>query len=32
MVLGVIVYYISYVYQKRRGIPVDIMQKEIPPE
>jgi amino acid transporter len=32
MVLGVVVYYVSYLYQKRRGVPVEYMQKEIPPE
>jgi amino acid transporter len=31
-VIGVVVYYVSHFYQKRKGVPVEFLQKEIPPE
>jgi basic amino acid/polyamine antiporter, APA family len=31
-VIGVVVYFISYAIQKRRGVPVDLISKELPPD
>jgi hypothetical protein len=31
MVAGLIIYAISYVYQRSRGVPVELANKELPP-
>jgi len=30
-VVGVLIYYISYFYNRRKGVPIDLAHKEIPP-
>ena len=32
LVLGIVIYWISYAIQKGRGVPVDLISKELPPE
>jgi len=32
LILGIVIYYISYVYHKRKGIDISLAFKEIPPE
>jgi hypothetical protein len=31
-VIGVVLYFVSYAIQKSRGIPVDLISKELPPD
>jgi uncharacterized membrane protein len=31
-VLGFVIYWVSYAIEKSRGVPVDLMHREIPPE
>ena len=32
LLLGVVIFYVSYAYNKRRGVPLDLAYREIPPE
>lgn len=32
LVIGIVIYWISYAIQKSRGVPVDLISKELPPE
>ena len=32
LVIGIVIYWISYAVQKGRGVPVDLISKELPPE